>query len=159
MIKVFDRLSFGDESTCHADTSGGSALVHACKDPCHRRAVGYSGRSLPKTHEHYLAKETEFHLFLNIIDPELPLFMPQSFISFLAFTDKHIAERPVHVHCNQGESRAPSLALLYLAKRTALLPNTSFAAAAAEFVRNHHPGYHPGRGIQTWLAKNWDAFA
>lgn len=79
--------------------------------------------------------------------------MMQSFDSFFAFVDKHIEEREVVIHCNQGESRAPSLALLYAAKRSERFPNESYALAArafqAEFV------YNPGRGIHSWLATHW----
>lgn len=153
MHEVLPNLFFGDESACTVDSTGQVAVVHACKDPCHRSAVGYSGRGLPDTHPHYLVLEQEYHLFLNLIDPPAPLFMMPSFEAFLGFVDKHISERKVIVHCNQGESRAPSLALLYSAKRTDGLPNDSYEAAAQAF-RGLHP-YNPGRGIQTWLSQHW----
>lgn len=151
--EVLPNLCFGDESACRLDTSGAIAVVHACKDPCHRSAVGYSGRSLPSTHPHYLVLEREYHLFLNLIDPPAPLFMMPSFESFLGFVDKHIGPRQVVIHCNLGESRAPSLALLYLAKRTDKLPSESYEAAAEAFSERYP--YSPGRGIQTWLSQNW----
>jgi len=75
------------------------------------------------------------------------------FEAFLAFVEKHIAERRVVVHCNQGESRAPSLALLYLAKRTDELPSDSYEAAAQQYHQRYP--YRPGRGIQTWLSQHW----
>lgn len=151
--QVLPNLAFGNGSACTRVTSGVVAVVHACKEPCHRDAVGYSSRSLPNTHPNYLVLESEYHLFLNLIDPPRPLFMMQSFDSFFAFVDKHIEEREVVIHCNQGESRAPSLALLYAAKRSERFPNESYALAArafqAEFV------YNPGRGIHSWLATHW----
>lgn len=151
--EVIPNLLFGNESACTHQADGSVAVVHACKEPCHRRAVGYTQRSLPKNHPNYLVFETDYHLFLNLIDPPLPLFMLPSFEAFFAFVDKHIDERRVIVHCNQGESRAPSLALLYAAKRADRFPDDSYGAAALAF-RKEYP-YNPGRGIQTWLAAHW----
>jgi predicted protein tyrosine phosphatase len=151
--KVTDRLSFGDERECVHGDDESLAIVHACKEPCHRRSVGYTTRTIPSNHPHYLVLERGHHLYLNLIDPEQPLFMMASFEAFLKFVDREIAEREVLIHCNQGESRAPSLALLYMAKRLKVLPNDSYAAAATEF-RGRFP-YNPSRGIVTWLTDNW----
>jgi hypothetical protein len=155
MIQVMEGLVFGNETICTHDSSGSVAVVHACKDPCHRSAVGYTTRSIPNSHPNYLGKETEYHLYLNLIDPPQPLFRVQSFVVFLAFMEKHIGERQIVIHCNQGESRAPSLALLYLAKRTAIIPSSSYPIAAAAFRTNLYPGYQPGRGIEIWLTQHW----
>jgi predicted protein tyrosine phosphatase len=153
--RVHHRLSFGDDTTCTDSTDGSVAVVHACKEPCHRRAVCYTTRTIPSNHSSYLVHERRYHLFLNLIDPPQPLFMMPSFVGFLAFVDREIAERDILIHCNKGESRAPSLALLYMAKRLRSLPDESYAAAAAAF-RQQFP-YNPGQGITTWLAMNWDA--
>jgi hypothetical protein len=152
-ILINERLSFGNESACTHITDGTIAVVHACKEPCHRGAVGYSTRTIPSNHPNYLVLERGHHLYLNLIDPPQPLFMMPSFEAFVNFVDREIAERPVLIHCNQGESRAPSLTLLYMAKRLATLPNDSYAVAATAF-RQKYP-YNPGRGIETWLTTNW----
>lgn len=154
---VTDRLSYGDVQECTDHDDGIVAVVHACKDPCHRRSVGYATLSIPRGHPHYLVLERGHHLYLNLIDPDAPLFMMPSFEAFLGFVDREIKERDVLIHCNQGESRAPSLTLLYMAKRLNELPNESYAAAATEF-RRQFP-YSPGRGIATWLTKNWNNIA
>lgn len=132
------------------------AIVHACKSPCHQRALRYKG-SLPKTHPHYLTYEIENHLFLNMIDPPTPLFKPQLFTASLDFIEKHISERKVLIHCNLGLSRAPSIALLYLAKRTDAITNASYKEAIQEFIKLF-PRYSPSRGIAIYLLKNWSAF-
>jgi len=155
MLEVVKGLLFGGEEVCTHDRSGAVAVVHACKDPCHRRAVGYSGRSLPSSHSNYLVKEIDYHLYLNLVDPPKPLFMMPSFTSFMAFMDKHYGARQVLIHCNRGESRAPTLALLYLAKRTDLIPRDSYPSAARAFRENIFSGYQPGLGIQTWLTQHW----
>ncbi|MDP9175312.1 MAG: hypothetical protein M3O30_15830 [Planctomycetota bacterium] len=149
---ITDRLSFGNESDCTHTADGSIAVVHACKHPCHRHAVGYTN-TLPNTHPSYLVLERGHHLYLNLIDPPAPLFMMPSFEAFLRFVDREIAERPILIHCNQGESRAPSLTLLYMAKRLGLLPADTYSVAAEAF-RQKYP-YNPGRGIQSWLTTNW----
>jgi predicted protein tyrosine phosphatase len=151
--EVTDRLFFGDESSCTHECAGSVAVVHACKEPCHRRAVGYSERSLPSSHSNYLVLERGHHLYLNLIDPPAPLFMMPSFVAFMRFVDAQISARPVLIHCNEGRSRAPSLALLYASKRLSLFPADSYAVAAAGF-RQRFP-YEPGLGIQKWLTNNW----
>lgn len=153
MVEVHDRVLVGSEQDCRTGDSS-TAVVHACKSPCHQRAVGYRG-SLPSTHPNYLVLETEFDLFLNIIDPPVPLFKPELFSVFLAFAGRHWDDgRILLIHCNQGESRAPSLALLFLAKHVGSVAATSYEEAAHDF-RCVFPGYRPGRGIQPYLARNW----
>jgi predicted protein tyrosine phosphatase len=153
-VHVTDRLSFGNEEACIHRDDGSVAVVHACKEPCHRTAVGYTTRTIPNTHPHYLALERGHHLYLNLIDPATPLFMMPSFEAFFRFVDREIVEREVLIHCNQGESRAPSLTLLYMAKRLGLLPKESYMAASTAFRSQFR--YNPGRGISVWLSDNWE---
>lgn len=152
-FQVTDRLAFGDGLACSHDPSGTIAVVHACKDPCHRAVVGYSG-SLSSSHPNYLVFRSGSHLFLNLIDPPRPLFMRDSFVAFFEFVDEQIRERPVLIHCNEGRSRAPSLALLYAAKRLGLFGGDDYAAARAAFAQTFP--YAPGAGIASWLAANWN---
>lgn len=53
-ILINERLSFGNESACTDITDGTIAVVHACKEPCHRGAVGYSTRTISSSHPNYL---------------------------------------------------------------------------------------------------------
>lgn len=154
--EVDPKLAFGNMAACSYDPKILQAMVHACKDPCHRKAVGYTGRALDPNHPNYLSLERENHLYLNLIDPTVPLFKAASFRIFLDFVDRWIRERPVIIHCNHGESRAPSLALLYMAKRLGTLPDTSYQLAAVAFRAMGFP-YKPGEGIEKWLKDNWDA--
>lgn len=154
MQEIHERVFVTNDLSC---TSGNDdlAVVHACKSPCHQVAVGYSGK-LPNTHPNYLVLERGNDLFLNIIDPPVPLFMPALFTVFLEFADKHWGQgRKLLIHCNQGESRAPSLAMLFLAKGISTIADTSYAAARAEFEKLY-PRYNPGKGIETYFSKNWD---
>lgn len=120
-------------------------------------AVGYQG-SLSRSHPNYLSLRREQDLFLNIIDPPKPLFMPASFHTFLEFADCQWSQGgKLLIHCNQGESRAPSLALLFLAKRRFALDDRSYATARDQFTRLF-PKYRPGPGIQEFLSANWAVF-
>lgn len=133
------------------------AVVHGCKHPCHRRAVGYSG-NLSSSHPYYLYRSDEFDLYLNIIDPSTPLFKVELFSAALQFSRKHAEQgRPLLFHCNQGESRAPSLALLHLAKNLGVITASSYELATDDFIRLC-PWYRPGQGIQRFLSENWDEF-
>ncbi len=158
MFEVHPNLFIGSEAECPFGSSGrvaGEALavVHACKSPCHQKAVGYRG-SLPRAHPHYLVLEVENDLFLNMIDPDTPLFMPPLFERSLDFVEKHISARKVLIHCNLGLSRSPSLALLYMAKRAKAISDDSYSAAKKQFLSTF-PHYQPGLGIQTYLSRNW----
>lgn len=156
-VEVYPRLQVGSESDCRS-SSGGHAVVHACKSPCHQRFVGYR-KSLPKDDPHYLVWRQGFDLVLNLIDPPVPLFQAESFRVFLEFaSEAWDSGKTLLIHCNQGESRAPSLALLFMAKRLKELPSETYQAAAAQF-RSLYPRYSPGEGIRQYLSQHWESIA
>lgn len=156
MRQVHERVYVGTESDCRTGNSAW-VVVHACKSPCHQRAVGYR-RSLPSDHPNYLVLEHERDLYLNIIDPPAPLFKRPLFASFLKFAGRHWdAGSSILIHCNKGESRAPSLAMLFLAKHSHTIPGVSYDSARKEFQKIY-PFYHPGGGIQVYLRAHWDDF-
>lgn len=153
MNKVTDTLYYGDLIAGHTKGWDKFAIVHACKDPCHKNCVGYTN-NLPNTHPHYLSSERDNHLYLNMVDPPVPLFKIESFHIFFEFMDRQIKQRPVFIHCNQGLSRAPSLTLLYMAKRLKLLPNENYKIARMAFEQKYP--YQPGKGIERFLTDYWD---
>jgi hypothetical protein len=153
MIHVHDRIHVGDMSACSLTATTG-AHVHACKSPCHQVAVGYRG-SLPSNHPNYLVFQRDRHLFLNLIDPRVPLFKVESFRAFRMFAAEHWhSGQELVIHCNQGESRAPSLALVFMAHDVAVLPSGSFDEAKRAFLLLY-PSYRPGQGISTFLTRSW----
>lgn len=125
------------------------AVVHAAKT-CHSRYLGYRG-SLAKTDPNYLFVERENDLYLNLIDPVLPLFMPESFSQALSFIDRH--PDGILIHCNEGLSRAPSLALVYLAS-WGEIANGSYNEARKSYLKLD-PLYAPGQGIVKYLTAHW----
>jgi len=82
MQQVQNRLYVRDDSDC-TPRNEDYAVVHACKHPCHQEAVGYTG-SLSSSHPHYLSYRDGDDLYLNMIDPERPMFMPEMFEDFFA---------------------------------------------------------------------------
>lgn len=151
IAQVANNLYFADMEVCESPPAGW-AVVHACKDPCHKRAVGYE-KALPRYHRDYFAKVDGQHLYLNMIDPPLPLFVSQTFLYFFGFVDQQIVDRPVVIHCNQGVSRAPSLAMLYAAKRYGRFDPDDYELAAAAFAKTFR--YEPNTGIASYLRTCW----
>lgn len=155
MEEVFDNLYVGADRSCN-QSSGEWAVVHACKHPCHQRAVGYRG-SLPQSHNEYLVAERETDLYLNMVDMDRQLsheFTEPIVAAALGFIEKHIVSRDVLVHCNQGMSRSPALAMLYLAKREGVVPDSSYGAAREAFS-DRYPRFQPGRGVDAYLREYW----
>ena len=161
MIKVSNNLFIGSEVDYEGivKREGGWHVVHACKEPYHRKLLGYTGRAAPKTHPEYLVAVRGDRLFLNLIDAADPAYIPKEIIdAALGFVDTALQSGGrVLVHCNQGESRSPSIGLLYLAVHTKLLPITSLAHAEAEF-RKLYPSYNPKGGMRGFLLKYWDHY-
>lgn len=162
MLEVHPNLFVGSERDCPFASRGTLAteelaVVHACKSSCHQKAVGYR-RNLPPAHPHYLVLERGNDLFLNMMDPQRPLFMPPLFERSLEFIENHIKIRKVLIHCNLGNSRSPSLALLYMAKRAKVISDESYRAAVQDFG-SIFPGYQPSLGIQIYLSRNWNQLA
>ncbi len=103
-----------------------------------------------------LSLERGANLYLNIVDPDIPLFMPQTFVDFMNFSQKHYSEgMNLLIHCNLGESRAPSLALLFMAKGMHVISDRSYEEARREFQISY-PGYMPGLGIFRYFTENWN---
>lgn len=127
-------------------------VVHACKEPFHRQALGYSGRAAPKAHPEYLIARRESRLILNLVDAPDPAYIPKQIIdAALEFIDQSLRDGAnVLVHCNEGCSRAPSIALLYLLSRTDRLPHESADAAMTAF-RTMYPPYMPAAGVAGFI--------
>lgn len=129
-------------------------FVQACKEPCHRKALGYSGRSADENHPEYLIAYRERRIILNMIDPPTSKYFENIlFEKSLNFIDEHLKNgKKVLVHCNQGFSRSPSIALLYLATKKKI-ENSSFENAEGDFLKLY-PNYKPS-GIKEFLILNW----
>lgn len=133
-------------------------IVHAARDPWHRQAVGYTGRDAPKGEREHLIAMRDGELFLNIIDASTAEedIQAEIFTEALALIAKHIRRRNVLVHCNDGKSRAPTLALLYFGLTRSEYDALSFDDAIAKF-RRVYPAYAPGAGMEAFARGQWDS--
>jgi predicted protein tyrosine phosphatase len=160
MIEIFPNLWIGTEEDYEFNVKGKPDwdTVHACKEPYHRQLLGYKTRGAPKEHPEYLHAEREHRLFLNLVDAQDPAYINKSIIdAALEFIHKGlINKQKVLVHCNLGESRSPSIGLLYLVIYTDKLPKT-FPEAERVF-RQIYPYYNPGDGMRGFLISNWEKY-
>jgi hypothetical protein len=129
------------------------AILHAAKT-CHQAVLGYRG-SLDPADPRYLWVEVGPHLVMNLVDAPLPLFQVESFVKALEFLRKWHPQGPVLCHCNQGLSRSPTIALLYLAKVQRVLSDATYDDARAEFHKQYLGPYAPGAGLVTFLRAKW----
>jgi len=161
MIEVYPNLYIGtqDDYERIVKLQSGWWIVHACKEPYHRQLLGYTGRGAPKGHPEYLLARRDKRLFLNLVDVENPAYVAKEIIdaamSFIAEGLK--SDEKVLVHCNLGESRGPSIGLLYLAAYSDVLPKTSLCDAEIDFLKIY-PMYAPKRGIREFLRMNWGEY-
>lgn len=74
MIEIAKNIYVGNEADYEMCVQGNAewAIVHACKEPYHRQAVGYSGRACSKLHPEYLFAERGNRIMLNLVDVEDP---------------------------------------------------------------------------------------
>jgi Dual specificity phosphatase, catalytic domain. len=158
MIEIHPNLFIGNEYDYESRVRNepGWCVVHACKEPYHREALGYSGKAAPKNHPKYLIARRGNRLILNLVDAPDPAFIPNEIIdAALEFisTSLHAGNR-VLVHCNEGCSRSAGIGLLYLAKNTDNVPKDNFLAAEAVF-RSIYPPYTPKSGMRGFMMSNW----
>lgn len=149
MIHVHSNIYIGTVDDCNfrSELDESWRVIHACKDPCHKSVVG----SVDSSHPNYLWLETDTDLVLNLVDARTPNFFNVAmFITSLNFIDRH-KNNNILVHCNKGESRSASIAMLYLAKRLKILPDFNVHHA---FKTLYHP-YMPSDGIRAFIDSNW----
>lgn len=153
MKRESDQIFTGHDGDCGKHE--GFATVHACKHPCHARMCG---ARVPKDSPHYLTFEKDNDLYLNIIDPDKPLFQLELFQKFLAWAIPRAMNRErILIHCNMGQSRSRSLALVLLARLGCLGASAleSYANAIKRFDEETGDRYLPGAGIAIFLESNW----
>jgi hypothetical protein len=134
-------------------------IVHACKEPFHRQALGYKSQGAPKTHSEYLIAERGNRLILNLVDTPNPAYTPKEIIDkAISFTYSALLnDNKVLIHCNKGESRSPSIAMLYMAIYTDAFSQKSFNEVEKEF-QLLYPMYKPAKGIRGFLQQNWEDY-
>lgn len=156
MLEVASGFFVGDEAderlVCGEP---GWFCIHACKEPYHRQALGYSGRAASKDHPEYLIARRDGRLILNLVDvPDVNYVAAEIVDAALEAIREHLDHGKVLIHCNQGRSRSPSIALLYLSRYTDRFAGMDVDDAVAAF-RELYPPYAPARGMADYVRLNW----
>jgi len=153
MIQIKNRLFIGNDSDC-LRSNNSFAIIHACKT-CHQKSIGYKG-SLSASHPNYLVYQRGINLFLNLVDMEkelMPRFTHPIMAAAFHFINTNIQTKDILIHCNQGQSRSPSIGLVFLARIEAIT-NSSYIDAKSEF-RLIYPSFNPGQGIERYMHRFW----
>ncbi len=160
MIEIHPKLYVGSET----DEQGvrnrsGWFIVHACKEPYHRQALGYTGRAAAKDHPEYLIARRPGRLILNLVDVDDVNYVAAEIVdTALEVIHQNLGSGQVLVHCNQGASRSPTLAMLYLARHTDRLKGMAWSEAQAAF-KTIYPPWAPARGMADYARLNWTRYA
>lgn len=174
MKKVHERLYVGSladlENFLFLENMEDFYILHCCKNPTHKEFVGYEGKSCAKDHPEYLVARRGNQMALNMVDAPKPEFFSKEMITAgLDFMEEGYNKGlKVLVVCNKGESRSPSIALLFMAARLKVLKG-SFTECVQEFIDVYFRDfiitgvgagtetlYMPNKGIYLHLMDNWD---
>lgn len=129
-------------------------VIHACKEPYHRKALGYKGRAASKSHPEYLIAKRDKRLILNLVDVDnVNNISPVIIDTALNHIDENISDTKILLHCNQGQSRSATIGLLYLVQK-GVIKSDSFELAEQEFL-NYYPHYAPAKGMRDFAQMNW----
>lgn len=155
MIEVHPNLYVGDESAVLEAQGDDWFIVHACKEPYHRAALGYKAAGAPKGHPERLVAHRPGCVILNLIDaPTADMIPDEVVLAALQSIGARLLMGKVLVHCNRGESRAPTLALLYLALHTDRFDDCDHDQAVERFSQIY-PAFRPNAGMQDKARQIW----
>jgi len=131
-------------------------VIHACREPYHRLALGYKGRKAPSHNPEYFCAYRAHSLSLNLEDAKTAENISKQVIDeAIKAIDFHIINEKVLVQCNLGMSRSAAIGLLYL-HHLKIVP-TDFIMAEREYRKLYH-WYKPKNGIRSFIQKKWDAY-
>ena len=158
MIEVYKGIWVGTADDYEDEVKGqkGWAVVHACKEPYHRKLIGYKGRGCPKSHPEYLYADRGDRLYLNMVDvPDKKFYSDEMIGKALDFIYQkwEVEHKDVLIHCNRGVSRSPSLALLFFV-RSGILEGETLEDIIEQF-KEVYPDYNPGQGILGYVEDCW----
>lgn len=149
----------------------GVSILGACKEPLHRQNAklagaeteGYIGKAMPKEEPEYLWAEREHALYCNLIDAPDPKYIPDLIIKkCMDFIREEISRgQTVLVVCNKGESRSPSICLMWLIYSGIVELDTKITAddVINLFTRIYCPSYNPGKGFKEYTMSFIDEWA
>ena len=116
--------------------------------------MGWQGRGCDPSHSNYLFKRELDAIYLNMIDAEDPKYVNDGMINpALDFIHHHLTSgNSVFVYCSLGESRSPSIALMYLLENNLIEKNTN---TLNFFKRECYVQYNPKSGNLLYIKRRW----
>jgi hypothetical protein len=159
MIKIKDlQLFVGTKEQYQTARQKGMKIVCALNRAngfvSHQSIVGWQGRGCNPDSPYYLFKLDADAIYLNMIDAEDPKYVNDEMINpALDFIHQQLSNgNEVFVYCSLGESRSPSIALMYLLENN-LIEKTDNTLNL--FRREYYPHYNPKRGNLLYIKKRW----
>lgn len=166
MQKIIDHVYVGTVEDLLYITD--KSILGACKEPLHRAharlsgadSEGYVGKAMPKDEPEYLWAKREHALYCNLIDAPAANFIPDAIIDkCMCFINQELQQdRDVVIVCNQGESRSPSIALMWLLKQGIInaSKNATFDEVVEAFRQSFYNGYNPGKGFYDYTKRYFE---
>ena len=151
MIQILNSsLSFGSsESYCSLGNKADYTVVHFCKSFFEKHANSNKILSIQKNIYEYKCE-----LYVNIIDESDPsYFKLEIFKDVITWLN---AREKVFIHCDYGQSRSPSLCMLYGSKVLKVLPKDFLDCIRV--MKSIQPDFVTPSGITKFLKKNWNNF-
>ena len=162
MIEIANNIFVGAEQDFYTiQNQENWAILHCCKNPFHCDFVGYKG-TISSTHPDYALKRKGNEMALNLVDMNT---FSENYLSFnenmfrvaFEFLDKYREQGcKILIHCNQGESRGPTMGMFYSAY-CGLFGSPDFDETVAEF-RKLYLRYNPKRNIFCTAQALWNKF-
>ena len=120
----------------------------------HQSVVGWQGRGCNPDNPYYLFKRDDDAIYLNMIDNEDPKYVNNEMINpALDFIQQHLKiGNSVFIYCSLGESRSPSIALMYLLENNLIEKS---ANTFDLFKTNYYPNYQPKTGNLFYIKRRW----
>ena len=120
----------------------------------HQSVVGWRGRGCDPSSPYYLYKRDADAIYLNMIDGEDPKYVNDEMINpALDFIHEHISNNnSVFIYCSLGESRSPSIALMYLLEY-GLIEKSERTFSL--FQKEYYPMFMPKKGNILYIKRRW----
>lgn len=120
----------------------------------HQSVVGWSGRGCNKDNPYYLFKKEENAIYLNMIDGDNPAYVSDEMINVaLDFIHEKLQQgNKVFIYCSLGESRSPSVALMYLLEFGLIEKNSQ---TIQNFRTAFYPNFYPKLGNLKYIQTRW----
>ena len=159
MVKIGEiELYVGTKEEYHKAKNDGMKIVCALNRAkgfvTHQSVVGWQGRGCDKSSPYYLFKETQDAIYLNMIDGDDPKYVNNGMINpALDFIHRNLdTGKKVFVYCSLGESRSPSIALMYMLEYGLIEKGPD---VFLEFRSNYYPKFQPKNGNALYIKSRW----